>query len=82
MELEELEVRFKANYSDFFEKTQEMASRVSEQTKSLMDKVQQFSNEYENVSEFSVLDFKVKLSITGVSIKIGIVTESEPSCVP
>lgn len=48
MELEELEVRFKANYSDFFEKTQEMASRVSEQTKSLMDKVQQFSNEYEN----------------------------------
>lgn len=54
MELEELEVRFKANYSDFFEKTQEMASRVSEQTKSLMDKVQQFSNEYENAMSNSM----------------------------
>lgn len=54
MELEELEVRFKANYSDFFEKTQEMASRVSEQTKSLMDKVQQFSNEYENTMSNSM----------------------------
>lgn len=54
MELEELEVRFKANYSDFFEKTQEMASRVSEQTKSLMDKVQQFSNEYESAMSNSM----------------------------
>lgn len=54
MELEELEVRFKANYSDFFEKTQEMASRVGEQTKSLMDKVQQFSNEYENAMSNSM----------------------------
>ena len=54
MELEELEVRFKANYSDFFEKTQEMASKVSEQTKSLMDKVQQFSNEYENAMSNSM----------------------------